>query len=276
MASFAATLNRHLATYKTARLGVRESGIFMHNGNEVRHGHILPRELRWLNILEPFRAEVRQYVEARDEQKLHKYFHHLNSSQAFALNLFFPFFAFGHSACLLRAMGLQGEAATWHPEYVVAPDEGTNVDVSWRGTDGNWAYCEVKLSEAAFGGAKDDKRHQEKLETIYRPVLSAYCPEDLLKPPAFFANYQVFRNLWLAARDPGASVVFLLPRHNAALWGRLQAVTTAVSAELAKRVHVVATEDVLVALASARTTPPRLAWYAEQLAEKYLVPDATT
>ncbi|MFN0041139.1 MAG: PGN_0703 family putative restriction endonuclease [Burkholderiales bacterium] len=274
MASFAAALNRHLAAYKTLRLGVRESGVFMHKGKEVRHGHILPRELRWLNILEPYRAEVRQYVEARDDLKLHKYFHHLNSSQAFAFNLFFPFFENGHSACLLRAMGLPGEATTWHPENIVAPDEGTNVDVSWRSAGGDWTYCEVKLSEAEFGAAKDDKRHREKLDAIYRPVLSAYCPAELLEPPTFFASYQVLRNLWLAARTPGASVVFLLPRSNAALWGPLQAVTTAVSAPLAKRVHIVATEDVLAALASARATPPRLAWYAEQLAEKYMVPDA--
>ena len=274
MAAFAATLNRHLAAYKTLRLGVKEAGIFVHKGKEVRHGHILPKELRWLNILEPYRAEVRQYVEARDDLKLHKYFHHLNSSQAFALNLFFPFLETGNSACLLKAMGLRGKAESWHPEYIAAPDEGTNVDVSWRSTRGDWTYCEVKLSEAEFGTATDDKRHREKLDWIYRPVLSHYCPAELLEPQAFFANYQVLRNLWLAAREPRASVVFLLPRCNATLWGPLQAVTSAVSSALSKRIHIVATEDVLAALVSSRTTPPRLAWYAELLAEKYVAPDA--
>lgn len=274
MASFAATLNRHLARYKTLRLGVREPGIFVHKGKEVRHGHILPKELRWLNILEPYRAEVRRFVEARDDLKLHKYFHHLNSSQAFALNLFFPYFETGHSACLLRAMGLPGQAETWHPEYIAAPDEGTNVDVAWRSTEGDWTYCEVKLSEAEFGTARDDKRHREKLNSIYRPILTDYCPADMLEPHTFFANYQVLRNLWLAAREPRASVVLLLPRSNVSLWGPLQAVTTAVSSDLSNRIHIVATEDLLSALASSRTTPPRLAWYAELLSEKYVVSDA--
>ncbi len=274
MPSFAATLNHHLAAYKTLRLGVTEAGTFVHKGKEVRHGHILPRELRWLNILESYRSEVRRYVEARDDLKLHKYFHHLNSSQAFALNLFFPFFENGHSACLLRAMGLQGGAMTWRPESIVAPKEGTNVDISWQCPGGEWTYCEVKLSEAGFGAAKDDKRHREKLNAIYRPILSAYCPAELLEPQSFFANYQVLRHLWLAASDPKASVVFLLPRQNVALWGPLQAVTRAVAPTIAKRVAIVATEDVLAALMSSQTTTPRLVWYAELLAEKYVVLDA--
>ena len=171
-------------------------------------------------------------------------------------------------------MGLPGKAESWCPEYIVNPDEGTNVDVSWHSARGDWTYCEVKLSEAEFGTATDDKRHREKLDSIYRPVLAEYCPAELLEPKAFFASYQVLRNIWLAARDPRASVVFLLPRHNGALWDPLQAVTTAVSADLVKRVHIVATEDVLSTLVSARTTPPRLAWYAEMLSEKYVVSDA--
>ncbi len=64
MPSFAATLNHHLAAYKTLRLGVTEAGTFVHKGKEVRHGHILPRELRWLNISSRMVSEVRR-VEAR-------------------------------------------------------------------------------------------------------------------------------------------------------------------------------------------------------------------
>ena len=171
-------------------------------------------------------------------------------------------------------MGLPGEASNWHPENIVVPGEDTNVDISWRSTDGDWTYCEVKLSEAEFGAAKDDKRHLDKLNTTYRPVLAAFCPPEMLEPGTFFSNYQVFRNLWLAARKPKASVVFLLPRSNAALWRPLLTITAAVSTELAKRVYIVAAEDVLANLASGPTTPPRLAWYAEQLAEKYVVTNA--
>jgi hypothetical protein len=42
--------------------------------------------------------------------KCHQYLHHLNSSQAFAFNLFFPYFSGGPEAAsaLLRALGQEG------------------------------------------------------------------------------------------------------------------------------------------------------------------------
>lgn len=274
MPTFASKLNHQLAAYKTSRLGVKEAGTFIYRGREVRHGHILPRELRWLNILEAYRTEVRQYVESRKAIKHHKYFHHLNSSQALALNLFFPFMQGGHSPVLLRAMGIHGAASTWTPEYIADPIEGTNIDVSWQSTSGEWTFCEIKLTEQEFGKAKDDKRHRAKLDEIYRPVLSPYCPADLLEPSAFFANYQVFRNLWLVAREPAASLVFLLPRQNVPLWAPLNAVLQQVAPALRKRARAVALEDVLGTLASGRSVPPHLAWYAQQLTEKYVFRDA--
>lgn len=82
MSTYAKELHRHLSAYKASRLGVKEAGVFTHKGKDIRYGHILPKDLRWLNILEPFRAEIREYVEVHPEVRLHKYFHHLNSSQA--------------------------------------------------------------------------------------------------------------------------------------------------------------------------------------------------
>ncbi len=164
MPTFTKELQKHLTAYKSSRLGVREAGIFLHKGKEVRHGHILPKDLKWLNILEPFRSEIREYLNARREIRLHKYFHHLNSSQAFALNLFFPFFEGGASSALLRALGTNGSVSNWLFELVPDAEEGTNVDISWKDTNGSWTYCEVKLSEQEFGKAKGEERHYSKLE----------------------------------------------------------------------------------------------------------------
>lgn len=108
MSPFAQSFHRHLALYKARRLGVREAGVFLYRGKPVRRSHILPKELKWLNILEPYRAEIQEYVAANATIKLHKYFHHLNSSQAFALNLFYPFFNDGAAAQLLHALGASG------------------------------------------------------------------------------------------------------------------------------------------------------------------------
>lgn len=269
MPTYAQVLQHHLAAYKSARLGVKEAGTFVHSGRELHHAHILPKDLRWLNLLEPIRTEVREYLERHPGVKLHKYFHHLNSSQAFALNLFFPYFEQRESVALLRAMGLRGEAAGWQPEYIVDATEGTNVDVMWYDAHGARTFCEVKLSEQEFGIAKNDRRHQQKLDEIYRPALIGQCAPELLEPQAFFSRYQLLRNVWLAAKDPEASVVFLLPRANSALWPQLVPFIEQLAPPLARRVHAVAIEDVLSALASSKHTPPRLGWYALLLQEKY-------
>lgn len=273
MPTYAKIIQRHLAAYKASRLGVKEAGTFLHKGKELHYAHILPKELRWLNILEPIRSEVRDYLDRHRDVKPHKYFHHLNSSQAFALNLFFPYFEQGAALALLQAMGTPGEFAGWRPEYIPDAAEGTNVDVMWLTTDGTKTFCEVKLSEQEFGVAKDDRRHRQKLEDIYKPALIGQCAPELLEPSAFFSQYQLLRNVWLAARNPDSSVVFLVPRANSALWPQLAPFIEKLAPPLARRVRAVAIEDVLATLASSKSAP-QLALYAQLLQEKYLASSA--
>ena len=214
---------------------------------------------------------MRDYLDRHRDVRPHRYFHHLNSSQAFALNLFFPYFEQGAPRALLEAMGTPGEFGGWRPEYIADAVEGTNVDVMWFSPDGSKTFCEVKLSEQEFGVAKDDRRHRQKLEEIYKPVLIGQCARELLEAPAFFSKYQLLRNVWLAARDTDSSVVFLVPRANSALWPQLAPFIENLAPSLARRVHAVAIEDVLAALSSSKSAP-RLAWYAELLQEKYVAP----
>ena len=79
-------LQRHLADYKSNVLLVQESG---HWGAPPRpYPHILPVERRELNIVAPFR-EAFWRAQRQRAWKLHKYFHHLSSSQALAFNVLF-------------------------------------------------------------------------------------------------------------------------------------------------------------------------------------------
>ncbi len=276
MSTFAKEFHKHLAAYKRLRLGVKETGVYLYKGREVRHSHILPKELKWLNILEPFRSEIRDYLNAHKEIRLHKYFHHLNSSQAFALNLFFPFFENDASAPVLRALGTKGSICNWFAELVPYAEEKTNVDISWQDTKGSWTYCEVKLTEQGFGKAKGERRHYSKLEQIYEPVLRPYCPAELLQPDTFFAYYQILRNIWLAARDPKSSVVFLLPTRNEALWAPLLKVHSSLKPALSSRVHLAKLENVLNRLVVDKSIPPKFSWYAQFLCEKYVLPETAT
>lgn len=99
----------HLATYRREVLGVAEAGSFRFRGRDVLVEHVLPETVdRWLNIPEASRSTVRSAV-SKYGVKLHRYFHHLNSSQAFALSLFVPFFEnCPYDRILLQILGIEG------------------------------------------------------------------------------------------------------------------------------------------------------------------------
>jgi hypothetical protein len=130
MKAYKAALLRHLGTYARKRLGVFEQGTWQGRA----YAHILPYRLRFLNFLESTRSELQDYLVTHPSITLHKYFHHLNSSQAFALNLFFPYFSKGgHSArALSRSLGIDAHVSNWEFEDIPDQSEGTNVDVAWN------------------------------------------------------------------------------------------------------------------------------------------------
>jgi hypothetical protein len=87
--SYQDDLKEHLAEYKRSGLGISEPGIFRYRGRNVRRSHILPLANSSLNLLE----EASSFFASYPKVRRHRDFHHLNSSQAFAINLFFPYFS---------------------------------------------------------------------------------------------------------------------------------------------------------------------------------------
>jgi hypothetical protein len=263
-------LERHLAEYKRHRLGVSQKGQFTYKGVAREYGHILPRELKWLNVPEPFRREIVDYVARHGSIQPHKYFHHLNSSQALAFALLYPYVT-NAPRVLARGLGMKKVVAV-DPMFELVPDseEGTNVDVSWTCASSH-VYCEVKLSEREFGAAKADARHRQKLSTIYEPVLRDQIEDALLEEAAFFKHYQILRNLWLVARrgHERDQVVFLMPQANTVLTEQLSTVLSQVGRPLRARVQVVYLESLLARLAQEKAADG-LAWYARMLQEKYV------
>ena len=206
-------------------------------------------------------------------QKRHRYFHHLNSSQAFAFNLFFPYFSGGPepASALLRALGHEGVLAEWEPEAVPVADEETNVDVLWATTDGVRTFCEVKLSEPDFGKALEDDRHRAKLADIYSGTLAGHLEPARLEPRAFFDAYQFNRNVWHMARTDGSHLIFLLPRANAGLWGLLQRLLSGVIPGTRERISAIAIEDVIAKLSTDNRCPEKLREYARIPKQKYMI-----
>jgi hypothetical protein len=270
--SYQDELIAHLTAYKHTHLGGPPAGTYLYRGQELLYEHILPTRGSRLNFLKESRDLIVSFLGSNPQVKLHKYFHHLNSSQAFALNLFVPFFEGGAEAsrALLAALGQCSELIKWEPEAVPDTTEGTNLDAFWMTTDGTQTFCEVKLSERDFGKARIDERHLLKLRDIYLPRLAPHLSSELQVETEFFGSYQILRNIWHMVGAPNGRLVFLLPRGNSKLWPMLNAPLKHVSAEVRERIYVVAIEDLFDNLTANKVSPPFFRAYAQRLREKYV------
>ena len=271
-ANYIVRLQEQLAAYKCGVLGVAESGVW---GNPPKaYPHILPLECAGLNIVAPLRD--RFWAEQRRQKwKLHKYFHHLTSSQALAFNLFFPTYPGVPlaMAATRRVLGLPMDASC-ALEFEAIPDrhEGTNIDVLVSASSGGRTLIEVKLTERTFGTAAVDTRHVKKLSEIYRPRLAGRIAESCLDPTAFFRDYQLYRNLSQVRPGSADQVVLLLPRARTELWRHAIAWSSAETlGSLRQSISVVALEDLIAALA-ADAADSEGSESISEVARKYIVP----
>lgn len=207
----------HLAEYRRNRLGIEQVGTYKGES----YDHILPKDLLRLNLIETVRAEVCHYLKEA-ELRLDKYFHHLNSSQAACINLFWPLLNCANSGLLVESLGLDpGKVTHWEFEKVIDWKERTHFDLYLELDSGAKAYIEFKYTEEEFGRAKDDVRHRQKLTEIYGPALRHFVNPDYLRKEKFFANYQLLRNFVYIDPERGDKVVFLVPRANEKIAGKL-------------------------------------------------------
>ena len=204
-------LIEHLAEYKRTVLRVDASGTWSNRP----YPHILPRERLGLNILHPFRSRWMRHVEEK-QIELHRDFHHLNSSKAFAFNLFFPLLngSSDTQSVLLAALGLSGRIMKWEFESVPDSKEGTNFDLWLDLAPGGQVFFEVKLTESGFGTARNDASHREKRRNIYNGRLAPRGVNPSLPNSAFFKHYQLFRNFCYADPQTQSTVLLVIPREN--------------------------------------------------------------
>lgn len=240
----------HLADYKKTHL-TNEHGIWSGNGKPYKH--ILPEEFKELNILSSIRVDFWKYFKTT-EVKLHKDFHHLNSSQALCFNLFYPlcqtnsldlaFFLFRiieanppnqipldefKEVFDIKDQDLSNKLAkelddeflknnkplNWEFEKILDKTEGTNFDFYVELSENYRVLFELKYTESEFGIAKADEIHLAKYAEIYEPMLKSIVKPDFLNSDEVLANYQIFRNLTYI--DDKTTVVFLFPKQNSSL-----------------------------------------------------------
>ncbi len=273
--TYANAVKAHMGRYKAQAMGITRNGIWEGNGRP--YPHILPEDLKEQNILLPYQGAFWEYVSrlGAGAMPLHRYFNHLNSSQALCFNLFYPFM---HDACrqlpiMLNALNLHTrgvcEAAF---EKVLRPEEGTHFDFLLRYEDGQVVTFEVKYTEAGFGTAPDDARHRRKHADVYVPLLRGVVREELLYDRAFLlTNYQALRNLVCLGDSSSNVAVFIAPAGNAAAMAQMLAVSDMVVREFRHRVRVVELGDLVGRIQTAvPLTDQRLEDHFGAFRDKYL------
>lgn len=219
-----------LETYKKGVLKIEEKGIFRYKGEKYEPEHILPISkgkskkyiVKEYNVLSCLNGE-----DFLIEKDLHRYAHHLNSSQLMCYNFFRPYIIKeGGKTCPNDAlMDLlskyivinQCDDAECHFEYVQGGDyegEGTNFDFYLK-SGKTEVFFEIKYTEAGFGKCENDGRHKDKFVRIYNGLIKK-CPaikESISFNDEFCKNYQLFRNS-IRATGKNKYVIFIYDENN--------------------------------------------------------------
>lgn len=217
---FQTKIKEHLGVYKRNTLKILENGIFNYKGKELLYEHILPEVNKELNIIEKYRTDF--FQSDYKNINLHKYFHHLNSSQAMCINFFYPLIKENLLESILDVIRIKGEinynsndiCFEKESELEINAKRKTNFDFYIKLTSGVKIYFEIKFTENEFGKAKHDVEHKNKFNDIYMPLIKNNpCIKEIFKTEdIFLKNYQVMRNIAHISED--SYVVFIYPKEN--------------------------------------------------------------
>jgi hypothetical protein len=268
-------IKAHLASYKSNHLRILQDGIWKNNNKKYKH--ILPEPLYKLNIIETFREEFWEYFETGKIEpiKKHQDFHHLNSSQAMAFNLFFPFIYSDKLSILIDSLeiGPCGEILENQFEKIKCREEGTNFDFFIRFNSNINIFFELKFSENEFGGAINDASHLNKYENIYKPALKDIIIPEYRNIQQIFQNYQIIRNLIYLGRGTDNYVIFIFPEQNCDLKRGEKVILDSVSIQYKNKVKIIYLENLVRRILSNPDlkTHNKIITHFELFQEKYIL-----
>ena len=275
MSLYSERIKAHLAAYKREKLHVAEDGRWRANGRGYEH--ILPESEKRLNVLETIRDDFWAYfAEHERELALHTDFHHLNSSQAFAFNLFFPWAATtANHADLLAALGVPSDTlARWSFEHMPDQEERTTFDFYAEVADGARIFVEVKLTEEQFGSVFPDDRYRTKWRDVYLPRLAGKTIGDGIEESVCFLNYQLFRNVSHLDIDRGDQLKLIVPRENDFTWHQAESFLDHLAPSIRNAVRLISAEDLCRDLSARTSGRPQLDEHVRLLRAKYFLGDA--
>jgi len=224
---FTTKVKEHLGEYKRDILNISEDGIYNYKNKEIPYEYILHKDKYRFNIIEKYRNYFFQ-SDYYKSIKLHKYFHHLNSSQAMCINFFYPLIKENLLESILNVMGIEGDI-NYNPNDIcfekvskIETNAGrkTNFDFYMKLDSDIKIYFEIKYTENGFGKVKKEKEHKvykdhkKKFYDIYMPLIknNPAIKEGFKTEEKFLNNYQVMRNIAHISKE--SYVVFIYPKEN--------------------------------------------------------------
>jgi len=242
--SFKTEVLTHMGDYKRDILSIEENGKWWINKKEnryVTHDHILPvidnenlrqqyseNNVRKLNLLSTYRNTCWAYLK-KERIKLHRFYHHLNSSQSMCVNFFYPFvvndllknciISVIQSQCLEKIAIETPNLMKIKFEYESELDKyngqyPTNFDLCISDASVKLLF-EVKYTEDGFGRIDKQKKatYEEKYTKLYKQLASKVIAKKWNTCENFLENYQLMRNL--VHIDDSTYLIFLYPKFNA-------------------------------------------------------------
>lgn len=215
--NFQEKVQNTLGVYRKEKLGIQEAGFFRYRGKDLLKEHILPKKFSSHNIIQYYRSAF--YSSPSSKITLHKYFHHLNSSQALCINLFFPLIFEEKLDLVLHMLDIPSlkpmeSCFEKESELELGGGRKTNFDFYIQLSDKTKIYFEIKYSEEEFGKAKNDEEHRVKFAKTYQPLLknNDFINNEYHEMTSFFNTYQIMRNF--CHIDDNSFVVFVYPKAN--------------------------------------------------------------
>lgn len=240
--------------------------------NQQLYPHILPESHQFENLLSPYR-ELFKSSKFVSEIKFHPYFHHMNSSQAMCINMFYPLIIEEKLELITQLLNMPTEKIDYKSVCFekVSEIEGnrrpTSFDFYFKTKNGKEVHFEIKYTEQEFGKAKKDLEHIEKYQSIYKHHKSSinekYCNQD-----SFLDNYQLMRNLINVGNDK--YIVFIYPENNRKIKSQVEtAKSDFVKQKFKRNVFNITWEELIVFIELHDKNSTKLNMQIQEFKEKY-------